>query len=41
VVPERKAEISKLGLKTVLAGNLSNFMSAAIISVLLSIAALF
>ncbi len=41
VVPERKSEISKLGLKTVLAGNLSNFMSASIISVLLAIAALF
>jgi CNT family concentrative nucleoside transporter len=41
VAPERKSEISKLGLKTVLAGNLSNFMSAAIISVLLSLVALF
>lgn len=40
IVPERKAEISKLGLKTVLAGNLSNFMSASIVSVLLALAAL-
>ncbi|WP_416878249.1 NupC/NupG family nucleoside CNT transporter [Litorimonas sp.] len=40
LVPERKSEISKLGLKTVLAGNLSNFMSASIVSVLLAIAAL-
>lgn len=38
VVPERKTEISKLGLKTVLAGNLSNFMSAAIASVVIAIA---
>ena len=40
VVPERKTEISKLGLKTVLAGNLSNFMSAAIASVVIAIAGL-
>ena len=40
VVPERKTEISKLGLKTVLAGNLSNFMSAAIASVVMAIAGL-
>lgn len=39
-IPERKAEISKLGLKAVLAGTLSNFTSAAIVSVLLAIAAL-
>ena len=38
VVPERKTEISKLGLKTVLAGNLSNFMSAAIASVVVALA---
>ena len=41
IIPERKAEISKLGLKTVLAGNLSNFMTASIVSVLLGITALF
>ncbi|WP_427454129.1 NupC/NupG family nucleoside CNT transporter [Litorimonas sp. WD9-15] len=41
VVPERKTEISKLGLKTVLAGNLSNFMSAAIASVVVAIAVSF
>jgi len=41
VIPERKTEISKLGLKAVLAGNLSNFTSAAIASVVLAIAALF
>ena len=40
VVPERKTEISKLGLKTVLAGNLSNFMSAAIASVVIAVAGL-
>jgi CNT family concentrative nucleoside transporter len=33
-VPERKGEISKLGVKAVLAGTLSNFTSAAIVSVL-------
>jgi len=38
VVPDRKTEISKLGLRTVLAGNLSNFMSAAIASVVIAIA---
>jgi len=38
VIPDRKTEISKLGLKTVLAGNLSNFMSAAIASVVIAIA---
>lgn len=40
VVPERKTEISKLGMKTVLAGNLSNFMSAAIASVVIAVAGL-
>lgn len=39
-IPERKAEISKLGLKSVLAGTLSNFTSAAIVSVLLALKAL-
>jgi len=38
VIPERKNEISKLGLRTVLAGNLSNFMSASIASVVIAIA---
>jgi len=33
-IPERKAEISKMGVKAVLAGTLSNFTSAAIVSVL-------
>lgn len=41
VIPERKTEISKLGLKAVLAGNLSNFTSAAIASVILAFAGLF
>lgn len=36
LVPDRKAEISRLGLKAVLAGALCNMMSAAIASVLLS-----
>jgi CNT family concentrative nucleoside transporter len=40
VVPDRKTEISKLGLRTVLAGNLSNFLSAAIASVVIAIAGL-
>lgn len=40
VIPERKTEISKMGLQAVLAGNLSNFMSAAIASVVLGLAAL-
>lgn len=40
VIPERKTEISKLGLKAVLAGNLSNFTSAAIASLILALAAL-
>lgn len=33
-VPERKSEISKLGIKALLAGTLSNFTSAAIVSVI-------
>lgn len=37
MVPERKHEIAELGLKAVLAGTLSNLMSAALASVLLSI----
>ncbi len=37
MVPARKAEISRLGLKAVLAGALCNLMSAAIASVLLSL----
>lgn len=39
-IPERKAEISRLGLKAVLAGTLSNFTSAAIVSVLLALSAI-
>jgi CNT family concentrative nucleoside transporter len=35
LVPERRSEISKLGLKAVLAGSLSNMMSACIAGVLL------
>ncbi len=41
VVPERRGEISKLGLKTVLAGTLSNFTSAAIVSVMFALRGLF
>ncbi|MEM7568415.1 MAG: nucleoside transporter C-terminal domain-containing protein [Pseudomonadota bacterium] len=37
MVPARKAEISRMGLKAVLAGALCNMMSAAIASVLLSL----
>ncbi|MEM1103194.1 MAG: nucleoside transporter C-terminal domain-containing protein [Pseudomonadota bacterium] len=37
LAPERRSEISKLGLKTVLAGTLSNFLSAAIVSALLGL----
>ncbi|MEM6852145.1 MAG: nucleoside transporter C-terminal domain-containing protein, partial [Pseudomonadota bacterium] len=37
LAPERRGEISKLGLKTVLAGTLSNFLSAAIVSALLGL----
>lgn len=33
-VPERKAEISALGIKSLIAGTLSNFTSAAIVSVI-------
>ena len=33
-VPERKGEISALGMKSLLAGTLSNFTSAAIVSVI-------
>ena len=36
-VPERKSEISKLGIKALLAGTLSNFTSAAIVSVLFAL----
>lgn len=36
LIPERKSEISRLGLKAVLCGVLANLMSAAIASVLLS-----
>jgi CNT family concentrative nucleoside transporter len=39
-VPERRGEVSKLGLKAVLAGTLSNFTSAAIVSVLVAVQAL-
>lgn len=39
-VPERRGEVSKLGLKAVLAGTLSNFTSAAIISVLFAVSQL-
>lgn len=38
-VPKRKGEISKLGVKAVLAGTLSNFTSAAIVSVLFAFGA--
>ena len=41
VVPERKQEISKLGMKALLAGSLSNFMSAALVGIVLWGAALF
>ncbi|HFB55217.1 MAG TPA: NupC/NupG family nucleoside CNT transporter [Hellea balneolensis] len=40
VVPERKKEISALGMKSLLAGSLSNFMSAALVGIVLWIAAL-
>jgi len=36
LVPERKSDIAKLGFKAVLAGSLSNLMSAAIASLLIS-----
>ena len=38
VVPERKKEISALGMKSLLAGSLSNFMSAALVGIALWIA---
>lgn len=41
VMPERRAEISKLGLKAVLAGALSNLNTAAIVSAIYAIKALF
>ncbi|MFK8054436.1 MAG: NupC/NupG family nucleoside CNT transporter [Woeseiaceae bacterium] len=37
VVPERSSEIAKLGLKTVLAGTLANFLSASIVSVVMAL----
>ena len=40
VVPERKKEISLLGMKSLLAGSLSNFTSAALVGIALWIAAL-
>jgi len=40
VIPERKQEISKLGMKSLLAGSLSNFISAALVGIALSIAGL-
>lgn len=40
VLPERKQEISKLGMKSLLAGSLSNFTSAALVGIALSIAGL-
>lgn len=36
LVPERKAEIAKYGLKAVAAGSLSNLMSAAIAGLIIS-----
>ncbi len=41
VIPERKQEISKLGMKSLLAGTLSNFMSASLVGIALWIATLF
>jgi CNT family concentrative nucleoside transporter len=41
VVPERKSEISKLGIKAVLAGTLANFMSASIVGVIYAMMELF
>jgi len=40
VLPERKKEISMLGMKALLAGSLSNFTSAALVGIALWIAAL-
>lgn len=37
VVPERKSEISSLGVKALLAGTLANFMSASIVSIIYSL----
>ncbi len=37
VVPERATEVAKLGMKTVLAGTLANFLSASIVSVIFAI----
>lgn len=39
MVPSRKSEIAELGFKTVLAGTLSNLMSAALASIFLTLAA--
>ena len=36
LIPERKSEIAQLGLKAILAGALSNLMSAALASTILS-----
>ena len=36
IVPERGTEVAKLGLKAVLAGSLSNLMSAALAGLLLT-----
>ncbi|PHR55307.1 MAG: NupC/NupG family nucleoside CNT transporter [Robiginitomaculum sp.] len=41
VVPERKKEISSLGMKSLLAGSLSNFMSAALVGIVIAIANIF
>ena len=41
VMPERRAEISKLGFKAVLAGSLSNLNAAAIVSAIYAVKALF
>ena len=40
VVPERQKEISNLAMKSLLAGTLSNFMSAAIVGIAIAIAGL-
>jgi len=40
VLPERKQEISKMGMKSLLAGSLSNFTSAALVGIALWVAAL-
>ncbi|HHK73932.1 MAG TPA: NupC/NupG family nucleoside CNT transporter, partial [Rhizobiales bacterium] len=41
VIPERKKEISNLGMKSLLAGTLSNFMSASLVGIALWVATLF